>query len=264
MKKISCFIVFLLLAALISAPFWPWKDWAHDVIQQQLRKKNIHAEFTVENIFPGSLVLKDITIKDFPTTFSSLDVRYVPNDLVSKRLVISSLSLHSRDGEITTKDVRVELFQPSETAFTLDVRNVPLDFIMRLLTDNKAKATGNVSGTFPVTLHKDGAITVKHAVLTTTAPGTIIVAPGAIPGDNEQVSLVRSALSNFHYQEFSMQADSREDKKLSMLLQLRGNNPDVYNGREIKLNVRLEGDLLETLQQSVLSINDPKQLLEQK
>ncbi len=263
-KKISCFIIFLLLAALISSPFWPWKDWAHTVIQQQLAKRNIHAEFAVDNIAPGILILKDITIADFPTAFESFEMHYIPRELVSKRLQILDLSLRSKDGEITTQNVEFDLFRPAETSFVLTVRNVPLDFIMRLLTSDKAKATGKVSGRFPLTLHRDKSLTIDNGLLRTDNPGTLVVAPSAIPGDNDQVELVRAALGNFHYQEFSLEADSGKDKKLSMLLQLRGNNPDVYNGREIKLNVRLQGDLLETVQQSVLSISDPKRFLEQK
>lgn len=264
MKKISCFIGFLLLAVLISAPFWPWKMWAHHAIVQQLASKKIEVDFTVEDIFPGRLILRNIEIKDFPTKFDLLDVRYSARELVSKRLAISTLSLQSKDGEVTTQNVNIDLFRPSETALTLDIKNVPLDFIMRLLTGNRAKATGNVSGKFPLVLHKDRSITVGNATMSTLGAGTLIVAPDAIPGDNEQVTLIRSALSNFHYQEFALQADSTKDKKLSILLQLRGNNPDVYNGREIKLNVRLQGDLIETFMQSVSTMTDPMKFLEQK
>jgi hypothetical protein len=264
MKKISCFIVFLLLAVLISAPFWPWKAWVHDTIQQQLAKKNIHAEFTVENIFPGTLILKDIEIKDFPTAFDTLEVHYSPREFLSKRLAISDASLHSKDGEITLQDFKVDLFGSAETSFTLFVKNVPLGFIMRLLTNDKANATGMVSGKFPLTLHQDGSLTINSGTLSTANSGTLTVRPDAIPGNNDQIELVRAALSDFRYQEFSLEANSKKDKKLSMLLQLRGNNPDVYNGREIKLNVRLQGDLINLLRQSILPMNDPKQLLEQK
>jgi hypothetical protein len=264
MKKISCFVVFLLLAALISAPFWPWNMWIYDAIQSQLAKKKLAIEFTVDNAFPGTLILKNIRIKNSDIAFDALEIHYNARELFSKRLDLQSAVLRSKDGEFSLQPVKTDMFRPSTIDMAIDVKNVPLGVIMKLLTADRADATGTVSGVLPLTYHADGTFTLRSAKLGTNQPGTLSVAPSAIPGDNDQIQLVRDALKDFHYQEFSLALESGKGDKLSMLLQLRGNNPAVYNGREIILNVRLQGDLLETLQQSILSIDDPKQLLEQK
>lgn len=75
------------------------------------------------------------------------------------------------------------------------------------------------------------------------------------------MALVRDILKNFHYTNFAMGINSGKDDKLSMLLQLSGNNPEVYNGREVKLNVNLTGDLLSVIRQSMMSVSDPQQLM---
>jgi len=262
LKKISRFVIFLLLAALIFAPFWPWKLWVHDAIQTRLAEKNVHSEFTVEDASPGILILKDIVIKDFPTTFDTFDMRYSARELLSKRLVIETVVLRSKDGEFSTKNINRELFRPSASSFTVDVKHMPLGAIMKLLTGGKADATGIVSGAIPVTWEKDGRITVTGGRLEAEGSGTLSVSPETIPGNNDQIEQVRAALQDFHYETFSLETATGEDKKLSILLQLRGNNPNAYNGREIKLNVRLKGDLLDLWKQSVTTITDPKRLLE--
>ena len=146
---------------------------------------------------------------------------------------------------------------------TLEVQSVPMDAIMRLLTSDRAKASGAVSGKVPISREKDGTLVFRSGSLKAEGSGTLILAPDAIPGDNQQVGIVRDVLSNFHYEQFTILLDSGQDKKLSILLQLSGNNPDAYNGRPVKLNVNLTGDVLSMVQQSIVPMTDPKQLLKQ-
>ena len=87
--------------------------------------------------------------------------------------------------------------------------------------------------------------------------------PGAIPGDNQQIALVREILKDLHYSLLSVAVDSGKDHKLSVMLALEGNNLSVYNGRPVKLKVHLSGDVLNFIQQNLTAFTDPKQLLKQ-
>jgi hypothetical protein len=181
----------------------------------------------------------------------------------ASRLVINSAALPWHGGTIATRDAVIPLAGDKPVTAVLQVKKVPLDDLMKLMTRNRASATGVVSGKVPVSIGKDGTLAFDTGNLHAEEAGTITLAPDAIPGDNQQVAVLRNVLANFHYRELSMKLNSGKDEKLSMLLQLSGNNPDVYNGREIRLNVHLTGDLLSLLQQSVLPMTDPKQLLKQ-
>lgn len=263
MKKLSGTLFLLLLVALINVPSLPWKLWAYGYAQMQLAAHDIKADFTIERLEPGVLVLKNITSEKLPVAFDELDVRYAWRDLLHKKLVIHSLSLTSKDGVITTKDVSLDFNKPVAGSAVFTVNNVPLALIMKLITAGRADATGTVSGTLPLTYHEDGSITVKNGVLTASKGGSVKVAPEAIPGDNDQVDVVRAVLTDFRYDTFTMTLDSDKDKKLSILLQLHGNNPSAYNGREVKLNVRLQGDLLDVYKENITAITNPTKLLEQ-
>ena len=46
------------------------------------------------------------------------------------------------------------------------------------------------------------------------------------------------------------------------MMTLQGNNPKVYKGKPVKLNVHLTGDILDVVRQSMLTSN-PTKLLQQ-
>ena len=196
------------------------------------------------------------------THSAAFTLHYDSDNAVASVLTITSAALPWKGGMVSTRNAVIQLAGDRESALTLTVKNVPLGDLLQGATGGKATATGAVSGTVPLRIAKDGSITFEAGNLSANDAGTIVLSPDAIPGDNQQVSLLREVLSDFRYRTLSMAVDSGKDEKLSMLLSLSGNNPNVYNGREIKLNVRLTGDVLNLLQQSVVPLADPKRLLE--
>ena len=50
-------------------------------------------------------------------------------------------------------------------------------------------------------------------------------------------------LENFYYEELSSEIDYDEKGNVILGLRLKGYNPEVENGREVNLNIRLEEDL---------------------
>ena len=180
------------------------------------------------------------------------------------QLVIDSLALPWSGGVVQLAKTLVPYAPSKAFDVTLQLQGVSLDALMQLATGGKAHASGAVSGTVPMRVDAAGKIRILNSRLATAAPGTLSLAQDAIPGDNAQVALVRDILKDFRYQSFALSLEPAANDKLSMLLQLSGHNPDVYNGKEVKLNVRLNGDLQSLLQQNILSITNPAQLLQQE
>lgn len=263
MKKLSAIVVLLLAVLVIQLPQLPWKMWARETAIRELAQKNIQADFTIEEMRAGRLVLSGIRIGGIETRFERFEMDFAARDLFDRKLVVKSAMLRSAEGVVKTENVTIDFSKPLAASAELHISRLPLGLVLKLLTGGQADATGMVSGTIRLALKEDGSIIVKNGNFSAGDDGKIMVSPGAIPGDNEQVTLVRTVLANFHYQDFSMAVEGGEHDKLSMLLQLRGNNPDAYNGREVKLNVRLTGDLINLFTQSVTTISNPEKLLEQ-
>lgn len=184
-------------------------------------------------------------------------------DTAKTKLTLYGAQFPWNGGKINVQPFSALLFDTKPVLLELKLENVSLNSLMQQATGNRATATGLLSGVLPVTVARDGSFTVQKGNLKTAEVGTIILPPDVIPGEHPQVEVVREILKNFHYTDFSLSVDSKDPKKLSMLLSLKGNNPDVYNGRMVNLNVNLAGDLLDLLQQGLVTITDPRQLLKQ-
>ncbi|MBI1272557.1 MAG: hypothetical protein GC131_00525 [Alphaproteobacteria bacterium] len=189
---------------------------------------------------------------------------YALNNKEKSQFVLTRAKMPWQGGELSVQNVVVPLGITRAIKIKLDVHQVPIGMFMQTLTGEKATATGAVSGTIPVTIHPDGNVTVEKGKLEAEGPGTIAMAPDAIPGDNQQVALVRDILQNLHYTLLSFETSSGRDNRISVRMALEGNNPDVQQGRPVKLNVHLTGDVLDFVQQNILLLTDPEKLLRQE
>ncbi|NDF12414.1 MAG: hypothetical protein EB060_06355 [Proteobacteria bacterium] len=202
--------------------------------------------------------------KSADTTYrSDLTLRYLFANPEKSALTIQAMLLPWNEGTLAVHNVRIPFTTTSDIKLDLEVRHVSVEALMQTLTKNRASATGRVSGTIPVIIKPDGSFLIHAGSLTADEPGTIAVSPDAIPGDNASVALVRDMLTNLHYKLLSIGMESGKDKKFSVTFAVEGNNPDVYEGRPVKLNVHFGGDVLELLEQSMISFTDPKKLIEQ-
>jgi hypothetical protein len=176
---------------------------------------------------------------------------------------ITQAGMPWKEGRIDIRNVRVPFQGQKPIKIILEIRGVSIQELMQSLTGKRITATGKVSGTLPVILGRDGSIQVLPGDLKSEGPGTISMPPEAIPGNNEKVSLVRQILEDLRYQGLTIEVANGKDGQLSILMAFEGNNPAVYNGRPVKLNVNLTGDVLEFVQQNILMLTNPEQFLKQ-
>jgi hypothetical protein len=188
-------------------------------------------------------------------------IEYFINEQKKSYLQIIETALPWNGGIVSTENVTVPFDGMQSLSLNLKVQQVSLASIMQRLTGKKTLATGAISGLLPVRVEANGAITVRAGKLIAEQPGIIAMPPESIPGDNEKVDAARSILKNFHYSLLSIDLDQDKNNKLSALMKLEGNNPDVYGGRAAKLNVHLSGDVLNFFQQNLLILTNPQKLL---
>lgn len=178
-------------------------------------------------------------------------------------LTLKSAAFPFKGGRVSAKDTRIPFDRKKNIAVNLNVRKVLLNDLLQTLTGQRVTATGTVSGRMPIILRPDGSYTLGKGTLKADSKGLIQMPGDAIPGNNEQVQLVREILNNLHYAAFSAAVDTSGADGLVVRLSLEGNNPDVYNGRIVKLNVNLTGDVLDFIQQNAMLFTNPEKLLEQ-
>jgi hypothetical protein len=185
------------------------------------------------------------------------------SDNKKSTLALKSASFPFKEGRVSASNTIIPFDRSKNIRINMNVSKVSLNELLQTLTGQKVTATGTVSGAVPVILRTDGTYTLGQGTLKSDVEG-IIQMPGAlIPGDNEQVQLVRQIVENLHYSTFSASIDTTGEKGLAVRLALEGNNPDVYNGRAVKLNINLTGDVLDFIQQNAMLITNPEKFLRQ-
>lgn len=176
-------------------------------------------------------------------------------------LRISFARIPWQGGEVSLKDTDVALRDATDYRLILHVKRVALSGLLKAATGDRADATGTVSGSVPLVIEKDGSIAPGIGVLSADGGGVISLSPDALPGDAAQMGLVRDVLKNFHYSSLSLSTGGVADGKPTLALTLEGNNPEVYGGRAVKLNVNLSGDVLDFLRHNVTLLTDPSSTL---
>lgn len=204
----------------------------------------------------GTLLSAD---KKYNTAFTVLVDTNAP---AKNTLTVKSASFPFKQGIISAKNTVIPFDRSKNITLNLDVKKVSLNDLMQTLTGQRVTATGTVSGRMPVILRPDGSYTLGKGTLKADSNGLIQMPPEVIPATNEKAQLVRDILENLHYSLFSAGVDTSGKDGLVVRLSLEGNNPDVYNGRIVKLNVNLTGDVLDFIQQNAMLITNPEKLLE--
>ncbi|MDB5491728.1 MAG: hypothetical protein JWO78_1577 [Micavibrio sp.] len=205
-------------------------------------------------------ILVDGTLSSADKTYS---MSFVLDDGAPSAFTIKTAQMPWQGGRIALKNEKILLEKPMPLRLDLLVSKIDVNKLMQALTGKKVSATGQFSGTIPVVIDRNGSLSFPEGGLNTEGPGTITMPPDAIPGEGAQLDLVRDIMKNFQYAKFRLGINGIDGKGLSVLLALEGNNPEVENGRLVKLNVSLKGDLLDFIRQNAMLFNDPKALLKQ-
>jgi len=147
--------------------------------------------------------------------------------------------------------------------FTLNVEAVSAEELLKTMLEDKISITGKISGKLPITFTEDNNILVHNGILKAIEPGTLTLPPEYIPGDNVAVELVRNIVQNFHFSALVLELDTLPSGEMVIKMKIEGNNPVVENGRPVKLNVNLQGDMINLIQQNFMLLTKPQKLLQQ-
>jgi hypothetical protein len=145
------------------------------------------------------------------------------------------------------------LYDPesSRQAFTVVATGVNLRAFIALLDIDGLTGEGALAGEFPVYLDQ-GAIELRDAKLTTTGEGGWLrYRPGgvasAIAAGDKHLHQLAEILENFHFESIVISLNGNVLGDVEATIQLKGANPDYYDGLPVELNTNIEsqfGDLI--------------------
>jgi len=179
----------------------------------------------------------------------------------SEGLRLKSATMPWKKGRLSVQNVWLPFENKEPIKIDLQVEHVDLAELMETLIGNRITAKGLVSGHITLVIGTDGKITVQEGNLSAEAPGIIVMPPETIPADNQQINLVKEIMQDLHYDILDISAAPDESGELSIKLTVEGKNPKVYNGRPVKLNINLTGNLLDFFEQNLMFLTEPEKFL---
>jgi hypothetical protein len=175
-------------------------------------------------------------------------------------LNIEKASLELAGGQVAVGPTRLDPAAPRQR-IDLEVRNVDLAQLLALADVDGLTGTGRLQGMIPVVL-ENGAITITKARLDAAGPGRLAYSPTAPPGGleaaGETMTMVLSALGDFRYDQLWLTLDRDRSGEATLLLHVRGKNPNFYDGYPIELNLALTGKLDRILHDSLEGYSVPE------
>lgn len=191
----------------------------------------------------------------------AVDITFTANHA---EVALKSVRLPWEGAKVSAEDIVYSLVNPVPTYVILYVENLDMAHLLHLVTGERASGTGKLSGAVPVVFAADGGFMPGKARLEVKGGGTLTLSPEALPGDSPQMQMARDALTGFHYEHLILTSETDKTGLLSIHLEIGGNNPNAFEGRPVKLNVNLTGDVLQLLEQTLIPSADPRKFLEQE
>ncbi len=149
-------------------------------------------------------------------------------------------------------------------AATLRVDDVDLAELARLMDNENVEITGRIGGTIPVEIVGD-TVTIREARLASIGGGTIrYVSEGAeaiMDKGGAGSDMLIQALKDFRYDKLIATLDGETTGDLDLAIQVRGANPELYDGYPFELNFAVGGALVEMLRQGLAGYRIPDNIV---
>jgi hypothetical protein len=170
-----------------------------------------------------------------------LEVRFALPAL--DRLTIDTATLGFAGGSLGLANTTLTLGKPVDAALT--IHNVDLGAVFGLLDVDGLSGSGTIEGSIPVRVGTDGA-SLASGQLTGMVPGVLrytgsgLPEPAADAPVNDPIRLMRAALADFHYTELKFTLERAVGGEGSLLINLKGANPQVLDNHPFAFNIRLD------------------------
>ncbi|MGB2419123.1 MAG: intermembrane phospholipid transport protein YdbH family protein, partial [Luminiphilus sp.] len=156
------------------------------------------------------------------------------------KLIIDQFRDFSRDGPLGT----------------VYLNDIDLAAVVEIAGTEGVSIQGRATAALPL-IWQNGKILVDAGTLVGT-PGALQYQPSIDPSQIDQrVGAVAAALSNLQFEQLDADITLNEEGVMFLSTSVLGSNPDYQNGRQVKLNLTLENNLLSLLKslQTIESVN---------
>jgi len=164
-------------------------------------------------------------------------------------LLFSNVEGNLLGSRFFANDFPLDINKP-DTSLNVNIQNLDIEQVVATQNVDGLEATGQIDGTLPVTISKDG-VSIKDGAFWNHLEGGNIVYlisdEQAAALDNPLTDLVIKALRDFRYRVLNVDADYRPNGDLMMNFHFEGVSPLIDPNRPVHLNINSEQNVLSLL-----------------
>ena len=181
-----------------------------------------------------------IDLNDFDLRFALAE-----SETGAPRIAAQSLSFNVAGGRFTARGGTID---PStgDAILPFEAAELDLEQLLRLIRLDGLSGQGRLSGVLPLRL-AGGIPAIAGGVLEADAAGIVSyhsdAARRALASGGESVTLMLDALEDFHFEVLRLRLDKPAQGDSRIVLNLRGNNPAVFEGHPFEINISVTGDV---------------------
>lgn len=228
--------------------------------------KGLNIKLSLNNLLPiRSEPKQNISIQalDFGIPIQDLLVSYQINTRGIPQVLLDQVHFLILGGEVTINPVVISL-DPNAEASEIEayLNNIDLNTFFKWIEMDGLTGDGQLSGKIPLTLGHD-RIAITNGYLAAKAPGTLSLqsekTKELLVNQGEEVDLLLQVIEDFHFKELTLNLNKSDAHDLNVKLSLLGNNPNVKNGQDFRLNIQLESKidkLLHAIQKGLVFSNE--------
>lgn len=237
-------------------------SWTHD---SGMQINELNTQLHLKSLLPiQSEPKQKLTIQtiDFGTLIKDLLVSYQMTAKDSPQILLDQMRFLILDGEVSINPTVIHLSPDSGISYiNANLDNIDLNTFFHWIEIDGLGGDGRLFGKIPLVLKKNG-IAIANGQLAAKSPGTLRFQSQKVTellaNKAEEVDLLLQAMRDFRYKELTLNLDKSEMHDLHVKLSVLGNNPNVKDGQDFRLNVQLESKidkLLKAIQQGLLFSN---------
>jgi hypothetical protein len=180
-----------------------------------------------------------------PFTNLTLNYQLTADEHNNPQIQVQSATSQFAGGSLQANNF---ILKPNDTMYRIPViaKNISVDELLRFSKVDGLSGTGTLNGNMLLQWDNNGLQITQGKLVGADHDNKIVYDPKKLPTamqvKSEQLTLVLSALKNFHYKNFQVNIRNIGDNT-EIVANLIGFNPDLYDGLPIKLNFTLTGQI---------------------
>lgn len=181
----------------------------------------------------------EIKLKNYNLTLKSPQVRLLIEDINNKSMILKHASFGAFMGHLSASG---KINFDGASKVSLGLHNIDLKTLLDYYPQDKIEAVGTLKGWLPLNYEKSG-FSISSGTIETIDKGYIKANLFDDNGSNAQLQLLSKALRNYNYDSLKSELNLKKNGDLQIAVKLKGQNPNLQNGRQINLNLDISENI---------------------